>query len=149
MRWPPASFSSSCAIPGLAAGQTPEVRAPLTLAAALEIAEGRSESIALARTALVRNDGDLVRAKSARRPQLSGTATYDRSLANEFQGVFDDIDFGGGGDGSDDRRSTTCRSAGPTPGGPRSRSRRTCIRAGASRPRRRWSPSDVEAASRR
>jgi len=91
----------ACVIPGVAAGQTPEVRAPLTLAAALEIAEARSESIALARTALVRNEGDLVRVKSARRPQLSGTATYERSLANEFQGVFDDIDFGGGGDGSD------------------------------------------------
>lgn len=90
-----------CAIPRLAAGQTPEARPRLTLAAALEVAEGRSESIALARTALVRNDGDLVRARSGRRPQLSGTATYERSLANEFQGVFDDIDFGGGGDGSD------------------------------------------------
>ena len=92
----------ACAMPHPATAQAPEVRAPLTLAAALEIAEGRSESIALARTALVRNEGDLVRAKSARRPQLSATATYERSLANEFQGVFDDIDFGGGGgDGSD------------------------------------------------
>ena len=88
-------------IPGSVAGQTPEVRGPLTLAAALEIAEARSESIALARTALVRNEGDLVRVKSARRPQLTGTGTYERSLANEFQGVFDDIDVGGGGDGSD------------------------------------------------
>ena len=88
--------------PGLAAGQTPELRAPLTLAAALEIAEAKSEAVALAQTAIARNDGDLVRARSGRRPQLSGTATYERSLANEFQGVFDDIDFGGGsGDGSD------------------------------------------------
>ena len=137
-----------CAIPRLAAGQTPEARPRLTLAAALEIAEGRSESIALARTALVRNDGDLVRAKSARRPQLSGTATYERSLANEFQGVFDDIDFGGGGDGIRriDSASTTCRSAAPTPGARRSRSRRTCIPAGASARRNGWSPSGVEAA---
>jgi outer membrane protein len=101
----------ACASSGPAEAQTPEVRAPLTLAAALEIAESKSEPVALAQTALVRNEGDLVRAKSGRRPQLSGTFTYDRSLANEFQGVFDNIDFGGGtgtgtengnGDGSSD-----------------------------------------------
>jgi outer membrane protein len=85
------------AIPTSLNAQAPEVRAPLTLAAALEIAEARSESVALAQTAIARNEGDFVRAKSGRRPQLSGSATYERSLANEFQGVFDDIDFGGGG----------------------------------------------------
>ena len=91
----------ACAMPTTAMAQAPEVRTALTLAAALEIAEARSESVALAQTAIARNEGDFVRAKSGRRPQLSGSATYDRSLANEFQGVFDNIDFGGGGsDGS-------------------------------------------------
>jgi outer membrane protein TolC len=97
-------FLVACAVPGLAAGQTPEVR-PLTLTAALEIAEAKSEAVALAQNALVRNEGDHVRARSGRKPQLSLSATYERSLANEFQGVFDNIDFGGdggdGGDGSD------------------------------------------------
>ena len=50
----------------------------------------------VAKVALTRNEGDAVRARSGRLPQLSATATYDRSLANEFQGVFDNIDFGGG-----------------------------------------------------
>ena len=82
----------------------------MTLAAALEIAEAKSESVALAQTAIARNEGDFVRAKSGRRPQLSGSATYDRSLANEFQGVFDDIDFGGGGsDGSGSLRGPAVR----------------------------------------
>jgi outer membrane protein TolC len=99
-------FLVACAVPDLAAGQTPEVRSPLTLTAALEIAEAKSESVALAQNALVRNEGDHVRARSGRKPQLSLSATYERSLANEFQGVFDNIDFGGGGgdgggDGSD------------------------------------------------
>ena len=93
-------FLVACAMPCSVAAQAPEARPPLTLAAALEIAEARSESVALAQTALVRNEGDYVRAKSGRRPQLSGSATYERSLANEFQGVFDDIDFGGGDVGS-------------------------------------------------
>lgn len=90
----------ACAMPATAMAQAPEVRTALTLAAALEIAEAKSESVALAQTAIARNDGDFVRAKSGRRPQVSGSATYDRSLANEFQGVFDNIDFGGGSDGS-------------------------------------------------
>ena len=95
-------FLVASAVPDIAAGQTPEVRAPLTLAAALEIAEAKSESVALAQNSLVRNDGDHVRARSGRKPQLSLSATYERSLANEFQGVFDNIDFGGGGsDGGD------------------------------------------------
>ena len=50
--------------------------------------------------ALTRNDGDAVRAKSGRLPQLSATASYDRSLANEFQGVFDNLDLGGTDSGS-------------------------------------------------
>jgi len=84
-----------------ARAQAAEVSGVLNLQRALEIAEAKSETVALARVALTRNDGDFVRAKSGRRPQLSATASYDRSLANEFQGVFDDIDFGGGGGGSD------------------------------------------------
>jgi outer membrane protein len=75
---------------------------PLTLEQVLTIAEAKSESVAIARVAITRNAGDQVRARSGLFPQVSASATYDRSLANEFQGVFDNIDFGGGsGDGSD------------------------------------------------
>jgi len=74
---------------------------PLTLEQVLAIAEARSETVAIAGVALERNAGDQVRAKAALYPQLSASATYDRSLANEFQGVFDNIDFGGGSDGGD------------------------------------------------
>ncbi len=68
----------------------------LSLAQALDMAEPRSEPVELAKVALTRNEGDAERAKSGRRPQLSATATYERSLANEFQGVFDNLDLGGG-----------------------------------------------------
>ena len=83
------------AAPSLPAG-------PLTLEQALAVAESRSETVAIAEVALERNAGDQVRARAALYPQLSASATYDRSLANEFQGVFDDIDFGGDGSGSGD-----------------------------------------------
>ena len=72
---------------------------PLTLEQALAIAEARSEAVAIAQVAITRNAGDQVRARAALFPQLSASAAYDRSLANEFQGVFDDIDFGGGDSG--------------------------------------------------
>ena len=78
------------AAPSLPAG-------PLTLEQVLAVAESRSETVAIAEVALERNAGDQVRARAALFPQLSASATYDRSLANEFQGVFDDIDFGGDG----------------------------------------------------
>jgi outer membrane protein len=82
--------------------QTPTVPSgPLTLEQVLAIAESRSESVAIAQVGVSRTEGDAVRARAGERPQLSATASYDRSLANEFQGVFDNIDFGNGsGDGS-------------------------------------------------
>ena len=83
------------------APQTPTLPSgPLTLEQALAIAEARSEAVGIAQVAVTRTEGDAVRARSSERPQLSAAASYDRSLANEFQGVFDDIDFGGSGDGS-------------------------------------------------
>ena len=82
VRWPPAFFSSRARCRVSAAGQAPEVRAPLTLAAALEIAEARSESVALAQTALVRNEGDFVRAKSGAPPAAVGHG-HLRALAGQ------------------------------------------------------------------
>jgi len=82
--------------------QTPAVPSgPLTLEQVLTLAEARSESVGIAQVAVTRTEGDAVRARAAERPQLSAAASYDRSLANEFQGVFDNVDFGNGSnDGS-------------------------------------------------
>ena len=73
---------------------------PLTLEQVLAIAEARSEAVGIAQVAVTRTEGDAVRARANERPQLSAAASYDRSLANEFQGVFDNVDFGGSNDGS-------------------------------------------------
>src|SRR5262245_29151456 len=72
---------------------------PLTLEQVLAIAEARSEAVSIAQVGVARTEGDAIRARSAERPQLSAAASYDRSLANEFQGVFDNIDLGGGDSG--------------------------------------------------
>lgn len=74
----------------LASAQTPTASGvPLTLDEALKIAEAQSESIAGAEAGVRRAEGEQARAKSGRKPQLSGSASYDRALASEFSGVFD------------------------------------------------------------
>jgi outer membrane protein TolC len=72
--------------------QTPAVPAipsgPLTLEQVLELAEPRSEAIDIARAGVAHAQGDQARARSALFPQLSLTAGYDRTLATEFEAVF-------------------------------------------------------------
>ena len=61
---------------------------PLTLDQVLALAESRSEAIGIARTGIDRAEGDQVRARSGRFPQLTASASYDRALASEFSNVF-------------------------------------------------------------
>ena len=83
---------------GPAAAQSPPrlPPRPLTLEEVLEVAESRSETIAAARAGVQRAEAEQVRARSAVYPQLSGSLSYERALASEFEGVFDD--FQGAGD---------------------------------------------------
>jgi outer membrane protein TolC len=68
----------------------------LTLEQVLELAEERSETIALADAGVRRAEGEQTRARSSLYPQLSASASYDRSLASEFEGIFDTQEFTGG-----------------------------------------------------
>ena len=76
-----------------ASAQTAPV-GPLSLEQVLELAEARSEAIAIARAGIRRAEGEEVRARSGLFPQLNVAASYDRALASEFEGVFDSVDFG-------------------------------------------------------
>jgi outer membrane protein len=78
-----------------AGAQTPPAvpSGPLTLEQVLTLAEPRSEAVAVAQAGIRRAEGEQIRARSAERPQLSATASYDRALASEFDGVFD-VDAG-------------------------------------------------------
>jgi outer membrane protein TolC len=67
---------------------------PLTLEQALELAEPNSEAISIAREAVQRAEGEQIRARSGLGPQLSISASYDRALASEFEGVFDTASLG-------------------------------------------------------
>lgn len=72
----------------LAAQAPPDARA-LTLEEALQLAEERSEQMVIARAGVDRAGGEQVRAGSERYPQLSASGSYDRALASEFSGIFD------------------------------------------------------------
>ena len=82
----------SLVIPLSARAQTREAAAlppgPLTLEQVLSLAEPRSEGISIAQAAVRRAEADQIRARSGLLPQLSAAASYDRSLASEFDNVF-------------------------------------------------------------
>jgi len=73
---------------------------PLTLEQVLTLAEARSETIGISRAGIQRAEGEQVRARSGVFPQLSASASYDRALASEFSGIFDNQNPGSGTDDS-------------------------------------------------
>jgi outer membrane protein TolC len=84
-----------CALATASYAQTPPVPpGPLTLEQVLDLAEARSETVALARLAVQRTEPERARASSGKYPQLSASASYDRLLASEFAGLFDNLDTG-------------------------------------------------------
>lgn len=67
---------------------------PLTLEQVLTLAEARSEAIGISRAGVQRAEGEQTRARSGLLPQVSAAASYDRALASEFSGIFDNTSFG-------------------------------------------------------
>ena len=60
---------------------------PLSLSEALEIAERESESVGLAQSDLARAEGARRQARSAYFPQLTGSASYTRTLRSQFSAL--------------------------------------------------------------
>jgi outer membrane protein TolC len=85
------AFALAVALPGLAAGQerTPSFSGGrVSLEEAIAMAERSSENLAVARAGVSRAEGEQVRARADLFPQLSGSASYDRTLATEFSDIF-------------------------------------------------------------
>lgn len=80
------------AVPAAAQPGTFASARALTLEEALRLAEDASEPVQIARAGLTRSRGEVLQARSERLPQLSGTLSYSRALASEFEGI------GGGGE---------------------------------------------------
>lgn len=68
-------------------GQERQQGRALTLSDALEIAEKRSETVGIARAGLSRAEGERQQARSSYFPQLSGSASYQRTLESQFSGL--------------------------------------------------------------
>jgi outer membrane protein TolC len=74
--------------PAAAQAQEPRVAAkPLSLAEALDIAERESESVGIARSDLSRAEGERRQARSSYFPQLTGSASYTRTLRSQFSAL--------------------------------------------------------------
>ena len=61
----------------------------MTLDDALGLAEAKNEQIAIATAGITRAEGEEMRARSEIFPQFSASASYDRALATQFEGIFD------------------------------------------------------------
>jgi outer membrane protein len=95
--------------PGLLAAQAPAAQTPptvqgtpggqtilLSLDEALRIATGESETVWVARGGVMRAVGTEMSSRSALFPQVSGTASYTRTLRSQYSGL-----FGSSGNGGD------------------------------------------------
>jgi outer membrane protein len=63
---------------------------PLSLVEALDIAERESESVGIAQSDLARAEGERRRARSSYFPQLTGSASYTRTLRSQFSALQDE-----------------------------------------------------------
>jgi outer membrane protein TolC len=86
---------------GVAQTPAPPAAAPvaprvLTLDDALALAEARNETVLIAEAGVRRARHVEAQAHSQRLPQLAGSASYDRTLKSEFEGLCDSGSFGGG-----------------------------------------------------
>ena len=63
----------------------------LTLDEALDLAEPKSEQVTIATAGVTRAESQQQRVRSEWMPQVSAVAAYDRALASEFSGVFDNL----------------------------------------------------------
>ena len=86
MRFALAGFLISCLyVPRLASQANQPL--PITLSQALDLAEKKSETVGIARAELARAEGDRRRARSSYFPQLSGSASYQRTLESQFSAL--------------------------------------------------------------
>ena len=89
--WPAWATAQAPAAPPLQTIQTAApARLVLTLDEALQLAETRSEQLKIALASTRRAEAGVALARSERFPQLFGAASYDRAIASEFSGLFED-----------------------------------------------------------
>lgn len=99
--WLASSLLLLYCLAGTALAEAPPTSGPLRLSLeeALKIAKVTSEEVVIARTGVQRAHGEQTRARADFYPQVTASASYERTLATEFDVVFENA--GGGGMGGD------------------------------------------------
>jgi outer membrane protein len=97
----------------MASAQERQQGRTLTLAEALEIAEKESETVGIAQAGIESARGEQRRARSEFFPQLTGSASYTRTLETQFAALSDEGDGNGG-----PPPPTSCPSFVPDPSAP-------------------------------
>ncbi len=113
------AFGLSCLllislIPVLGAQEPQQVRS-LTLSEALEIATKESETIGIARAGIESARGEQRRARSEFFPQLSGSASYTRTIESQFAALSENGDGDGGPPPGGTPPPTSCPAFVPNP----------------------------------
>jgi outer membrane protein TolC len=85
-------------------------RRPLSLGEAMALAENASEAVGIARAQVDRARGQQIQARSGYFPQLTGSATYTRTIRSQFSALQSDE--------VDSTSTTSCRAFRPDPGLP-------------------------------
>ena len=92
----------------VAASATPvtaqQLSQTLSLADAIRLAQRESESVRIARAGIDRAQGQYLQARSQKLPQITGTASYQRTIQSQFQEIAERTatsDTGTGGGGAD------------------------------------------------
>jgi len=88
--------ASAAPPPAVAPAPAPQGARVLTLDDALALADVRNETVLISEAGVRRARGVEAQVHSQRLPQLAGSASYDRTLKSEFEGLFDDTSIGRG-----------------------------------------------------
>ena len=86
---PPVSSAGPTARPVPTAQPAPAGARVLSLDDAIALAQAGNEQVAIAQAGATRAVGNQLRVRSEKKPQLTGSASYDRALQSEFSGLFD------------------------------------------------------------
>lgn len=84
-----AALAPAAAVPAQAGQAQPSQVMVLDLDQAIELAVERNQQMAIAQAGVLRAEGNEQQARSGYMPQLFGSASYDRTLDSEFQGIFE------------------------------------------------------------
>jgi outer membrane protein TolC len=100
-------------VPGALHAQAPQAPTPLSLAEALRLAKGSSESVGLARAGEQRARGQVGQRRAALLPQVNTTLNWQKQLQNQFAAIAARSNSSGAGGGTGGGGDTTSAAENP------------------------------------